>query len=403
MSRSVAPVEIAGQELYVLENAGTTQLDDLFGNFSVLATILQNVPEGVPAGAPNQVQYNNNGALAGAAGLNYSATTLSLAEGQTSATGYCSHAEGLANAGAIQTGEHAEGVALNGLQAGRSHLTLQVDNTVSYTYTNGIATLGELKIGGVGGQRISIPAGWTYSFEFNIQAVDASFNVSRWQGWATVQNTGNVVAGTLDGLRSLSTGTTIGTTYWAQDGAITTNPAISMAPTGPGTELPQLFLVFDTDSLTGEVIIRVGGVDEYLSPAWYGIVTINKVKQGALPGSATPGGTITRDAAVYEVTVTGNGAGWPAKISFTPTPYTFNNSTVYQSVNVSGLMLFNANAGYWRVESFNNAPNPNVIGNLGNMYYVSAATSARTPYIGTFNSTSAGYGWPNATLALVTP
>ena len=220
MSRSVAPIEVAGQTLYVLTNPGDTQLDGLFENFAVIATIFGSIvgvpgpqgpagpqgpqgptgatgpqgpagmtgsqgpqgetgttgPQGptglqgpagdwasrsdrstrsdwrdratarvrqeprgrrsggatgAAAGANEQVQFNNSGVLAGAAGLNYSATTLSLAEGQTFATGYCSHAEGQGNAGARQTGEHAEGVAVNGLQAGRSHLTLQYDSTAA--------------------------------------------------------------------------------------------------------------------------------------------------------------------------------------------------------------------------------------------------------------------------------
>ena len=54
MSRSIAPITVAGQTLYVLTNPGTTDLGNLFTNFAVLATILDNIetvpgPQG-PAG-----------------------------------------------------------------------------------------------------------------------------------------------------------------------------------------------------------------------------------------------------------------------------------------------------------------------------------------------------------------
>ena len=59
-----------------------------------------------------------------------------------------------------------------------------------------------------------------------------------------------------------------------------------MAPGGPGVELPNLFLIFDTSSATGEIVIRVGGNDaEFLTLNWYGIITINKVYQ--VPGSGS--------------------------------------------------------------------------------------------------------------------
>jgi hypothetical protein len=237
---------------------------------------------GTPGGSNGQVQFNSNGALAGAAGLLYDQSLLSLAEGQTTATGQCSHAEGQGNAGAWQTGEHTEGVAINDLKAARSHLTLQLDSTAAY---GTLGSTGELKIGGPGGQRIAIPAGWTYSFDFNIQAVDQYFNASTWRGWGTVQNTGAVVAGTLDGLKLLSASNSIVPVYWAQDGQITTNSAIQAAPGGPGTELPQLFLIFDTSSSTGEVVVRVGGNDTYLNFTWYALFTINKLYQTPGAGS----------------------------------------------------------------------------------------------------------------------
>ena len=47
MPRSVAPITVAGQTLYVMTNPGNTQLDDLFENFAVIATILDSIA-GVP-------------------------------------------------------------------------------------------------------------------------------------------------------------------------------------------------------------------------------------------------------------------------------------------------------------------------------------------------------------------
>ena len=47
MSRSVAPITVAGPTLYVMTNPGSTQLDDLFENFAVIATILDSIA-GVP-------------------------------------------------------------------------------------------------------------------------------------------------------------------------------------------------------------------------------------------------------------------------------------------------------------------------------------------------------------------
>ena len=140
--------------------------------------------------------------------------------------------------------------------------------------------------------------GWTYSFDFNIQAVDPSFNVSSLAGWGTVQNTGAVVAGTLDGLTLLSDGSNpIVTVYWAQDGQVTTDSAIQAAPGGPGVELPQLFLIFDTSSATGEVVVWVGGNDTYLNLNWYALFTINKLYRAPLLGS----GSFIRDRAGFVI------------------------------------------------------------------------------------------------------
>jgi len=193
MSRSVAPITVAGQTLYVMTNPGSTQLDDLFENFAVIATILGSIsgvpgpqgpagpqgPQGVtgatgpqgatgatgpagasgpnsvstattttlagilkgngtaiavatpgtdyvtpaemtsmlasavPAGSNAQVQFNNNGVLAGATGLNYSNATLSLAEGfGTAALGMYSHGEGLNTVVLVTSQEgHADGNA----------------------------------------------------------------------------------------------------------------------------------------------------------------------------------------------------------------------------------------------------------------------------------------------------
>ena len=139
---------------------------------------------------------------------------------------------------------------------------------------------GELTIGGHGGQRISIPPGWTYSFDFNIQAVDPNFNVSTWRGWGTVQNTGVVVAGTLDGLKMLTAGGGIASPLWCLDGAGNLALARMFGGGGPGIELPAFWLIFDTDSATGEIVIHIGGTGA-AAAAWYALVVINKVFQSA--------------------------------------------------------------------------------------------------------------------------
>ena len=139
---------------YVTSSALTTTLSTYATQSwvnSAIATAISGIPggSGTPGGWNGQVQYNNAGAFGGAAGINYNATMQAVQEGTTLTSaitvGYCSHAEGNGNAGAWQNGEHAEGTALNGLRACRSHLTLQFDNSVSYSPFN---AWGELKIGG---------------------------------------------------------------------------------------------------------------------------------------------------------------------------------------------------------------------------------------------------------------
>jgi hypothetical protein len=232
----------------------------------------------VPAGSNGNVQFNDDGKLAGAAGLNYDPALLSVATGLASALGYCSEAQGQ-GVTAYQLAERAEGCALNGLQAGRSHLTLQLDPTA---IDADIDALGELKCGGQGGQRIAIPVGWTYSFDFNIQAVDPYFNISTWRGWGTVQNTGAIVAGTHDGLKLLSAANNISSPSWYTDGQGVSNTA-KMYAGGPGIEAPY-WLLFDTASDTGEVVVRIGG-NGADAANWYAIVTINKVCQQPLSSS----------------------------------------------------------------------------------------------------------------------
>ena len=372
----------------------------------------------VPAGSNAQVQFNNEGKLAGAATLNYNAALGSLAEGLGTASGQYAHAEGNgtqangspshaegsntqaqgnnshAEGDSVQSwqyAEHGEGVwgGSNGQKAMRSHLTLQLDPSATYTYPapySSCVTTGELKITGQGGQRISIPAGWTYSFEFNIQAIDPSFNVSRWQGWGTVQNTGSVVAGTLDGVKLLSASNAIVPVYWSQDSQITTNSAIQAAPGGPGIELLNLFLIFDTSSSTGEVVVRVGGNDTYLNLNWYALFTINKLYQQPIAGS---GGSIHGSEEVYVMqNVPGIG-----NVPFTPAG-NYTAGTVareYFRNQVLGWCLF-WNGSNWEIAS------GSISGQV--IFWADANDSTGTNPVGSYDG-QFGSGWPGMHLSIV--
>ena len=286
---------------YVTSSALTTTLSTYATQTWVngaIATAISGITggSGTPGGSNGQVQFNNSGAFGGAAGLNYNATELAVQEGTTLTSaitvGYCSHAEGNGNAGAWQNGEHAEGTALNGLRACRSHLTLQFDPNVSTPapfntpYAPFLVNIGELRIGGANGERIQIPPGWTYSFEFNITVVDTAFNVSTIFGKGVVQNTGAAVQGVGNIITTNNSGS-FQTTSWWKDG-IGDCPAGELFMTNglPANEVDGV-VFFDTDSSTGEIVIRVlrhQGLPT--NPCnWFAIFTINKIHQAPVAGS----------------------------------------------------------------------------------------------------------------------
>ena len=199
--------------------------------------------------------------------------SISHAEGQnTTAAGNSSHAEGQ-NITAAQIAEHAEGVSSTGI-AGRSHLTVEGPVAVSSWY--------ELQIGS--SQRVSIPAGWTFAIEFCIQSVSPTFHIDRWQGFATVQNTGGVVAGTLDGaalFKAAAPGFAM--SAWGTNGS----GGAWLSPGGPGAESaspPQI--MFDTSSGTNEIMIKIQNAAA--GARVYGILTINKVQQSGSAYSGPP-------------------------------------------------------------------------------------------------------------------
>ena len=104
-----------------------------------------------------------------------------------------------------------------------------------------------------------------------------------------MQNTGVVTQGTADGVRVLSSGGY--TAYsWLAEGTGPSLAAARIFAGGPGNEIPQAWIVFDTDSATGEIVIHAcNGVN---LGNWYGIVTINKVYQPAQSlGSGSGPGT----------------------------------------------------------------------------------------------------------------
>jgi len=214
------------------------------------------------------------GVYSHAEGSNTTASgSISHAEGQnTTAAGNSSHAEGQ-NITAAQIAEHAEGVSSTGI-AGRSHLTVEGPVAVSSWY--------ELQIGS--SQRVSIPPGWTFAIEFCIQSVSPTFHIDRWQGFATVQNTGGVVAGTLDGaalFKAAAPGFAM--SAWGTNGS----GGAWLSPGGPGAESaspPQI--MFDTSSGTNEIMIKIQNAAA--GARVYGILTINKVQQSGSAYSGPP-------------------------------------------------------------------------------------------------------------------
>ncbi len=89
----------------ILKGNGTNVAVAIAGTDYVTPSELPNVP----TGSNQQVQYNNNGVLAGAAGLTYNVSMMSVSEGMGVASGAQSHAEGNGTA-ANGDYSHAEGI-----------------------------------------------------------------------------------------------------------------------------------------------------------------------------------------------------------------------------------------------------------------------------------------------------
>ena len=261
--------------------------------------------------------------------------------------------------GAWQNGEHAEGTALNGLKAARSHVTVQFDPNVSTPapfntpYAPYLVDIGELRIGGANGERIQIPPGWTYSFEFNITVVDNVFNVSTIFGKGVVQNTGAAVQGVGNIITTNNSGS-FQTTSWWKDG-IGACPAGELFMTNglPANEVDGV-VFFDTDSNTGEIVIRVlrhQGLPT--NPCnWFALFTINKIYQAPVAGSIGGSTPLLKGYLLTGVHQTGSSA-LPTDVFFPPTP---NGSGLYIS-DGGWVMVQNSpggSSGQWEITNPSN-------------------------------------------------